>query len=133
MKTYVMDACALIAFFNQEKGADNVEHLLMKNCPCLMSIINIYEVCYDAAKMRCLEDGMKVYQEIKLLPLTIIREVGEDTMKEAIHFKVNYKVSVADSIALGLAKVNNAVMVTADHHEFDVIAQAGELEFHWIR
>lgn len=127
MKSYVIDACSLIAFFNQEKGADNVEHLLMQNYPCLMSIINIYEVCYDAAKMGCL------YEEIKSMPLKIIREVGEDTIKKAIHFKVNYKISVADSIALGLAMVNNAVMVTADHHEFDVIAQAGELDFHWIR
>ena len=50
-----------------------------------------------------------------------------------IYFKVNYKVSVADSFALGLAKENRAIMVSSDHHEFDIIENSKELEFSWIR
>jgi predicted nucleic acid-binding protein len=50
-----------------------------------------------------------------------------------MYFKANYKISVADSFALGLAKVNQAVLVSGDHHEFDIIEKAGELKFHWFR
>jgi len=54
-------------------------------------------------------------------------------LRQAIYFKTTYAVSVADVLALGLTKARQAVMVTADHHEFDVIDQAHEVSFHWIR
>lgn len=54
-------------------------------------------------------------------------------VKAAIFFKISYAVSVADTMALGLAKVKNAALVTTDHHEFDPIDQAKALTFYWIR
>ncbi len=45
----------------------------------------------------------------------------------------NFNVSVADSVALGLAKLKGASLVTTDHHEFDPIEEAGEMRFHWLR
>lgn len=134
MKTYVFDACALIAFFNQEQGADKVEDvLMMKDCSRLMSVINIYEVCYDAAKSSGIDEGIKLYHEIRKLPISIVRKIGENVLKEAVGFKIGYKLSVADSFALGLAKVNNVMLVTADHHEFDIVEKAKALEFYWLR
>ncbi|GHU08730.1 hypothetical protein FACS1894151_05160 [Spirochaetia bacterium] len=32
-----------------------------------------------------------------------------------------YKISLADSIVLAETKINNASIITADHHEFDII------------
>ncbi len=133
MNSYVLDACALIAFFNDENGAEHVEKILLGDGVCLMSIVNVYEVCYDAAKISGTEQGLKMYKEIQQLPLKIIKVIGKDLLKEAIYFKVNYKISVADSFALGLAKENRAIMVSSDHHEFDIIENSKELEFSWIR
>ncbi len=133
MKAYVLDACALIAFFNEEKGADIVENILLQNELCLMSVINVYEVCYDAAKISGIEDGIRIYDEIQQMPIKIIKVIGKDLLRQAMYFKANYKISVADSFALGLAKLNQAVLVSGDHHEFDVIEKAAELKFHWIR
>lgn len=134
MNRYVFDACALIAFFNQEKGDAEVERVLSQdNCIRLISMINVYEVCYDAARVSGFDEGVNVYQEILTLPLVVIREISEEIMKQAIHFKITYNVSVADSIALGLAKSKKATLVTADHHEFDPICRAKELKFLWIR
>lgn len=128
MNIYVFDACALIAFLNQEAGSDKVEWLLkQKEGVRLMSIINVYEVCYDAARASGLGEGMALYQKIKTLPLDIIREFDDQMLKHAISFKIT------DAIALGLAKTRNAILVTADHHEFDPIDQANALDFHWIR
>lgn len=50
-----------------------------------------------------------------------------------VYLKKNYKVSLADSIALGFAKENQARLVTSDHHEFDPIDEAGDAKFLWIR
>jgi len=133
MKSYVLDACALIAFFNDENGAEHVEEVLLGDDVCLMSIVNVYEVCYNAAKISGTGQGLKMYEEIQQLPLKIIKVIGKDLLKVAIYFKVNYKVSVADFFALGLAKENGAIMVSSDHHEFDIIENSKELEFSWIR
>jgi len=133
MKSYVLDACALIAFFNEEEGADIVENVLLHHDLCLMSIINVYEVCYDAAKIAGVDEGIKIYDEIQQMPIKIIKVIGKELLKEAMYFKANYKISVADSFALGLAKVNQAALVSGDHHEFDIIEKAGELKFNWFR
>ena len=98
-----------------------------------MSIVNIYEVCYDAAKISGFEEGAKLYDEIRRMPIKIIKAIGKNLMNQAIYFKVKYKMSVADSFALGLAKINRATVVSGDHHEFDIIEQANELVFYWIR
>ena len=98
-----------------------------------MSVINAYEDCYDAARQSGFDEGVKLYQDIQKLPMTIISQIEEELVKHAIHFKITYKVSVADSIALGLAKSRNATLVTADHHEFDPIEKANDLKFSWIR
>lgn len=134
MKTYVFDACALIAYLNQEAGGESVERLLKQTeCVRLMSIVNVYEVCYDAARVSGLAEGMTLYRKIKILPFDILRELDDQTLEHAIYFKITYAISVADAIALGLSKARNATIVTADHHEFDQIDQANELDFHWIR
>ncbi|QTA80130.1 PIN domain-containing protein [Desulfonema limicola] len=133
MKSYVLDACALIAFFNGENGADTVENILLGHDLRLMSVINVYEVCYDAAKAGGMDNGIRIYNEIHQLPIKIIKTIGKELLKEAMYFKTNYKISLADSFALGLARLNHAVLISADHHEFDIIETSGELKFHWIR
>ena len=49
------------------------------------------------------------------------------------HFKTKYKISFADIFVLATAKLNNATIITSDHHEFDIIETSGELTFEWIR
>jgi uncharacterized protein with PIN domain len=44
----VLDACALIAFFNNEPGADVVEEALATVATVEISSINLLEVAYDA-------------------------------------------------------------------------------------
>ena len=55
----------------------------------------------------------------------MIRKIG--------YFKTNYKISFADSFVLASAKLNNARIITSDHHEFDVIEKDGDMDFEWIR
>ena len=134
MSIYVFDSSALIAFFNDEKGAEKVEKILLqKNNYSLISIINVFEICYDAARRSCYDDGIQMFEEIKQLPIKIIFEITQNVMEKAVYFKTNFKVSVADSIALGLTKENEACIITSDHHEFDCIDEAKETKFFWFR
>lgn len=52
MEKYVLDACALIAFFNDEEGAGKVEMILEQaengEVELYLASINLFEVYYDA-------------------------------------------------------------------------------------
>ena len=41
--------------------------------------------------------------------------------------------SLADAMALAQAVDEQAILVTADHHELDVICVDGSVEFLWVR
>ncbi|MCP4754480.1 MAG: type II toxin-antitoxin system VapC family toxin [Proteobacteria bacterium] len=47
-----------------------------------------------------------LYEKIKLFPIEVVEKIERAIVEKAIYFKTNYRISVADSIALGLAKVN---------------------------
>jgi PIN domain nuclease of toxin-antitoxin system len=56
MTFFVLDACALIAHFARENGADNVKNILKQaiddeNTKVYMNKINLLEVYYDVIKV----------------------------------------------------------------------------------
>jgi predicted nucleic acid-binding protein len=133
MNIYVLDACALIAYLNDEPGADIVEALFNQEKRVAISMVNVYEVYYDAVKSMGEENAKSLLAEIEELPVKIVKNISKEIITEAAKFKVNYSMSLADSIALGLTKQLNACIVTSDHHEFDKIDEKRLITFHWIR
>ena len=137
MEAYVLDACSLIAFLNDEEGADRVENLLKnakeRNVELFMNKLNVLEVYYGIYR----DDGEgaadEILSKILELPVEIIDDLSDAVLKESGRLKGSYRISLADSIALGEAKVRNAQVVTADHHEFDLLEEKGEGNFFWIR
>ncbi len=134
MKRHVLDACALLAYFNDEEGAAVIEELFTSNKEIFMSVVNLYEVCYDAARSSGDEHAViEILETVKQLPIVVVWEVNDALLQASAHFKIRYKISLADSFALGLADVFDAVIVSADHHEFEPVAQAGEISVLWFR
>jgi len=133
---YVFDACALIAYLNDETGANVVEDLLTRaiqgQVELYVAAINVYELFYDCLK-RDAATAQKLVDDIYGLPVTVVESVDRPLMNSAGRFKVGYRISLADSVALGLAQQLDAHLVTSDHHEFDQIDQDGSGRFHWIR
>jgi hypothetical protein len=41
--------------------------------------------------------------------------------------------SLADSMAVAQAVVDDAIVVTSDHHELDAVDRDGNIKFLWIR
>jgi PIN domain nuclease of toxin-antitoxin system len=133
-ETLVLDACALIALFNDEPGADIVQGALSTDARILVAAVNVYEVVYDAFRTTGQKStAEKVLDLTSRLSCTIQWRLDPEWLFEAAYFKKIYKVSLADSIALGLAKINHARLVTCDHHEFDQIDVANDAKFLWIR
>lgn len=80
-------------------------------------------------------DGIanEIMGNIYTLPLKIIDKIDADLFKWASFFKSKYKISLADSFALGLSKIKKAKLVTSDQHEFDIIDKDDIIELYWIR
>lgn len=134
MKRHVLDACALIAYLNDEEGAAAIEELLASKKEIFMSVVNLYEVCYDAARTSGNEHSVvEILEIMKQLPIVVVWEINEELLQAAARFKTRYKISLADSFALGLTDILDAVMVSADHHEFEPVEQAGDVSVCWFR
>ena len=133
----VLDACAMIAFFNNEDGADKVEELLWQGNRAPNSLfmheINLLEIYYGVYRDESRELAEQTYVKILDLPIKVVTGLRKNVFKEAGRLKAVYRISLADSIALAEAKIRRIPLVTCDHHEFDPIQDKNELDFYWIR
>lgn len=134
---YVMDACALIAFLQDETGAEVVTDALRSasagGASIHMNSINLLEVYYDIYRGIGKKKADEVLAMIKELPIMIQPELSGEVFMEAGRLKASYKISLADSIALAEALVSGGELLTADHHEFDAMEKRENIRFHWIR
>lgn len=133
---FVLDACALIAYLNDEPGGEKVENLLDQahqgRVRLYVASVNVYEVFYDCLK-RDVATARLLLDDIYSLPVTIVETLDQPLMDASGRFKITYRVSLADSIALGLAQIMSARLVSTDHHELDQIDRDGKMQFYWLR
>jgi len=134
---YVLDACSLIALLTNEDGADVVKDLLQRainsEIKILMHKVNFLEVYYYTYKTYNEETALKLLDNIKITPIKINTEITNDILIRAGKLKSLYKMSLADSIGLAEAIINNGYFVTADHHELEIVQEKEKLDFIWIR
>jgi len=135
--TYLLDACALIAFLADEEGANNVEGILTNaksgECKLFMHKINLLEVFYGIYREDGQEKAEEVLKKILDLPIKIINNLKNKVFQEAGRLKATYKMSLADSVLLAEAITKKIRVMTADHHEFDLIEKEEPVTFYWIR
>ena len=137
MDRYVLDACALIALLQNEEGADRVAAVINAAnegvADVTMNKINLLEVYYNVYRSQGEAQAEVMYAAFQKRPVHINSETSDAIFKEAGRLKATYKVSLADSIALAQALALDAELLTADHHEFDVVEQNEKIKFLWIR
>ena len=133
MKLYVIDACGLITFLRNEDGADKFIQLLADNTNTfLLHALTAGEVYYDILRMNK-PKAEELFRIIDDLQIGIIWTLDKELLHWAAYYKVNYKMSYADSYVLATAYLNNACVISTDHHEFDVVEQETDLCFYWLR
>ncbi len=117
MKTYVLDASALMTFFEDRAGADQVEELLAKAAefkrPLLMSVVNWGEVYYSIWRARGEKAAAAKMNEIAQLPIEIV-EADVELTKAAASLKARHNLPYADCFAAALAQARKVSVVTSD-------------------
>jgi predicted nucleic acid-binding protein len=117
VKTYVLDASALLRYFQLEPGADRVERLLEDSrrgyVTLLMSVVNLGEVFYRIWQDLDEIAARKTLAGITQLPLLPTAVDLEQSLK-AGEIKVRHKIPYVDCIAASLTTLRNATLVTSD-------------------
>ncbi len=134
--TYLIDACALIAYLNNEKGGDVVQRILReaalgKSLIC-MHKINFLEAYYDH-KRNPAAPKKDFYEIIDGYPIRLVDNLDKGIFNQIVFLKSNFRISLADSFVLATAITHNATIITSDHHEMDVVEKSGLIKFLWIR
>ena len=135
MATKVLDSHALMALFNDQAGAEEVEKLLLKaeggNPKLLMSVINWGEIYYSVMRGASPEMAEEKAKEIAGMQIELVPvDTDLHLVRQAATFKATKKMSYADAFAAALAKLRNAELVTGDR-EFKAVE--GEIKIGWLK
>jgi ribonuclease VapC len=132
MATKVIDSYALMAFFEDEPGADFVRGLIQKavesDTNLLMCVVNLGEVWYSIARTNSAALADQYIHEIKGMGIEIV-DVDWTLTRQAAVFKANGNISYGDCFAAALAKNRKAELVTGDK-EFKLLD--GEIKISWL-
>ncbi|MBW1930583.1 MAG: type II toxin-antitoxin system VapC family toxin [Deltaproteobacteria bacterium] len=133
MKKYVMDSFAMIAFFEDEPGADRVaeilKSLMARKAKAYMSVINWGEVYCNTLREEGVETAEKVIEQLRKYPIELV-DADLKLTYEAAKLKGRYKIAYADCFAAALSRKLNAVIVTGDP-EFRKLGD--EYSIQWLK
>ena len=133
MATKVLDSWALIALFNEEPAAEEVEKLLhaatSDRHTLLMHVINWGEIYYTTMRRGGESAAKSVAADIGQMPINIVESANFDLVRQAAIFKATKKLSYADCFAAALAKLRRCELVTGDR-EFKSLET--EIRLGWL-
>jgi predicted nucleic acid-binding protein len=113
----VLDSYAVIAFFEDEPGADQVCELLLDaekgGEKLLMTVINLGEVWYSIARSYSEETAEEKLSEIREMAIEIV-DADWNLTRRAASFKAKGRIAYADCFAAALAQERKAQLVTGD-------------------
>lgn len=120
---FILDACALLRWLQDELGAKRVE-LFLKGAvtgkyQVLMHIMNLGEVIYVIAKEFGWDLAQRKKEEISLLPIVIL-PFSESNFWQAVELKAHHAMSYANCFAAAAAIHEQATLLTSDP-EFETV------------
>ena len=127
----LLDSYAILAFLNDEEGAEPVARLLQEAAQdgtrLLVNEINVGEAYYIVAKHRSEDAAEQVLLHLDRLPLELVSN-DFDAVMEAARMKARFPLSYADAFALATAVRFRARLVTGDP-EFEAAEDLVEVEW----
>jgi len=133
---YVFDACAVIAFLNDENGADTVAGLINQAeigaDRIFMNGVQVLEVYYDRIYIKGRDYAETVLESLYNSPIIILHEISREMIQEAGRFKTSYSMSLGDTFAAATARKFTAILVTRDK-EMKTPEEAGEFSVLWLK
>jgi ribonuclease VapC len=117
MKRYVLDSYAMIAYFEDEPGADRValvlKQLIKGKAKGFMSVVNWGEVYYNTMREQGISEAEKVILQLDKFPIQIV-DVNKELAYEAAKLKGEFRIAYADCFAVALSVKLGATVVTGD-------------------
>jgi predicted nucleic acid-binding protein len=125
MATKILDSYAVLAFLEDEPGADAVRNLILKaeegGIELAMSVVNLGEVWYAIARTTNAETADRYIQEIQGMAIEVV-DVNWALMRQAAAYKAKGKISYADCFVAALAQDRDGEIVTGDK-EFQMLEE----------
>ena len=129
---HVLDASALLAYFEKEPGYEKIQELLtaaaVGHRRLFLSTVNWGEVYYVTHRTHGVSQANQVAQVIETFPVELV-DVDVEIAKQAALFKVSHKLPYVDCFAAALAKTRKATLVTGDR---DFKPLEGEIKVSWL-
>lgn len=119
--SYLLDTSAVMAFLEDEEGAQRVETLL-RNEEVFLPFLALLETYYITLQEQPEDVADKRYALLKQLPATILWSLDEPSLLTAGRLKATYHVSLADALIAAMAIRNKAVLV---HKDPEIAALSG--------
>jgi predicted nucleic acid-binding protein len=117
MKRIVLDASALMTFFENRPGAEKVQDLIRLGVEgkrlLLMSVVNWGEVYYSTWRTKGPGVARKVIEDIAQLPLEIV-DADLELTRGAAELRAEHKLPYTDCFAAALALARKASLATSD-------------------
>ncbi|HVH70678.1 MAG TPA: type II toxin-antitoxin system VapC family toxin [Candidatus Dormibacteraeota bacterium] len=117
MKRIVLDASAVMTFFENRPGAQKVEELLQLAMDgrreLFMSVVNWGEVYHSVWRSKGPGVALKTIAEIAQLPIELV-DADYDFTKRAAELRAQHKLPYVDCFAAALALNRRAALSTSD-------------------
>lgn len=131
---YILDACAMIAYLNNEPGADVVEAAMIDPAnQCSAHAINLCEVFYQFHRAGGESAATGAISDLQSMNVIERADFDQAFWQDAGKLKANGGVSLADCFAIALTNRLSGSLLTSDHHELDAVAAAGICPITFIR
>ncbi len=132
MRNYVLDSYAMLAYFQNEAGAQSVQQLLSESASdesaLFISCINLGEIAYITRRKSGPETAEFIVSAVDMLPIEVVG-VDRELALGAAEIKADYPISYADCFALALAKRVGGTVVTGDP-EFEKVGD--QVPIQWL-
>jgi ribonuclease VapC len=116
-KKSVLDSFAILAWLQNESGADRVEALLTqaqrRKTFLLLNVINLGEVYYRLARQHGHPLAHTIIRQLETVPITLY-PCDHDLAIEAAQIKADYPMAYADAFTVATALKEDAVVITGD-------------------
>ncbi len=130
MNRVVLDASAVMAFFEDRAGAEKVEELIALAVggkrELLMSVVNWGEVYYATWRERGRDAARKTLAEIAQLPIEIV-DADLRLTSLAAELRARHQLPYRDCFAAALAQDRKASLITTDRDFSRVVRQVNIL------
>jgi predicted nucleic acid-binding protein len=133
MTVRILDAFAVLVFFNDEPGAQLVEDMILQaqdgRIDLAMCVVNLGEVYYSISRSSSQNKAEDYIQQIQSMPIEII-DVDWELTRLAAQFKTSGNISYADCYVAALAELRKGQIVTGDR-EFKALED--KIKVIWLK